>query len=189
MDAVEVFEGQDLDSLPPVSRPVFIVIVGLPGTGKTFFVKRLTEHLPYIVLESDAIRKKLYPRPNYSPRESAALFRAIHYLIGELLQKGVSVILDATNLSEKNRRPLYRIAEGANARLILVRVEAPEAVVRQRLNARSQRPGSSKSDADWAVYQRMKAEDERITRRHFTVNTARDMTAVIERIVREAGGE
>lgn len=132
-----------LESLAPESRPVFIIIIGLPGTGKTFFVKRLTEHLPYIVLESDATRKKLFPHPTYSPKESGALFRTIHVIIGELLHKGISVILDATNLSEKNRRPLYRIAEGANARLILVHVEAPEGLIRKRLKARSQSPGAA----------------------------------------------
>lgn len=34
----------------------------------------------------------------------------------------------------------------------------------------------------------MKAEDERIARPHFTVNTAQDMGPVMEKIVKEARG-
>ena len=191
MDATQVIEetrqrAESFSPLPEQSRPVLIVIVGLPGSGKSFFCSKLTGRLPYIVLESDVLRKKLNPRPTYSARESAGLFRLIHYLIQELLSKGVSVILDATNLRESERRPLYRLAEAANARLILVRTEAPEELIRKRLKARA---GNSVSDADWAVYQRMKAADEKIARPHYTVDTAGDMGAVIEKIAREARGE
>jgi predicted kinase len=104
----------------------------------------------------------------------------------ELLLKGISVILDATNLTESNRKPLYRIAERTNAKIILVRVEAPAAVVKKRLQSRSALPGSSKSDADWAIYRKMMASDEIIKRPHYTVNTSRNMTPVIEKIVGEA---
>ena len=171
----------------PETRPVIIVVSGLPGTGKSFFSRRLAELLPYVIVESDALRKKLFPKPSYSASESAYLFRAIHYLIEELLKKGVSIIFDATNLAERHRTVVYRIAERANARLILVRVHAPPELVHKRLKSRvKQADLKERSDADWAVYQKLKAAEERITRRHFTVNTSRDITPVIDKIVREA---
>lgn len=175
------------DQLPTGHKPVLIVISGLPGTGKSFLCRRLAERLKYTVLESDAIRKKLFPHPTYSTRESAILFRAIHYFIEELLSKNISVILDATNLIERNRKPLYKIAEKYDARLILVRTEAPLALVKKRLASRVVRRGSNKSDADWSIYQKMKASQEKISRRHFIADTSRDITPVIEKIVKEAG--
>jgi len=176
-----------LEPLPaPEARPAIIVVSGLPGTGKTCFCRRLAERLPLVILESDALRKQLFPAPAYSASESAYLFRTIYCLIEELSKKGMPVILDATNLEERHREHIYSIAERVNARLVLVQVEAPPALVRQRLEARvkSTETGNH-SDADWTVYQKMKGTAQKINRRHFTVDTSRDITPAIDKIVRE----
>ena len=128
----------------------------------------------------------LYPTPNYSATESAHLFQTIHLLIERLLKRGFSLILDATNLAERDREYLYSIADRLAVKLILVRVEAPPEVVRERLKARQEgtNPGG-KSDADWTVYQKMKPSVQKIRRKHYAVDTSRDITPVLEKIVRE----
>ncbi len=176
---------ESLGELPqPVAKPTLIVVSGLPGTGKTYFCTQLAERLPFVILESDALRKTLFPLPSYSPNESSHLFRAIHRLIETLLKKGISLILDATNLSEQNREYLYSIAEHLDAKLILVRVEAPSQVVYERLKTRLENP-KGKSDAEWTVYQRMKPSVQKIRRNHYAVDTSRDITPVLDKIVRE----
>ena len=170
----------------PEIKPAFIVISGLPGTGKSHFSRKLAERLPFLILESDAFRKVLFPLPTYTAQESSRLFRAIHQLIEELLKKGVPVILDATNLSEPYRERLYNIAEQLNARLILVSVEAPPDVVRKRLKSRIRENSTgNSSDADWSVYQMMKPMAQVIRRKHYTVDTSGDITPVLYKIVRE----
>jgi predicted kinase len=172
-----------LGHLPtPRSRPAFIVVSGLPGTGKSYFCRRLAERLAYPVLESDALRKELFPTPVYSAAESARLFRAIHGLIEGLLGSGIPVILDATNLSERHREGLYAIAGRTGARQVLVRVVAPPPLVKSRLEARAA-AGGSFSDADWTVYRKLEPTVDRIRRRHFTVDTSRDITPALDEIV------
>jgi len=166
-----------------VAGPVLIAVSGLPGTGKSYFCSKLVEKLPALVLESDVLRKALFPVPDYGQQESSRLFRAIHRLIERLLKKGASVILDATNLTERHREQLYSIAEHLNVKLILVRVEAPPQLVRERLKARQSNPDST-SDADWTVYQQMKHNAEKINRNHYVVDTSRDITTVLDKIVR-----
>jgi len=177
---------ESLGPLPEATaNPGFVVVSGLPGTGKTFFCKRLAEKQPFYIIESDALRKVLFPLPDYNPTESARLFAAIHSLIEWLLKNGLPVCFDATNLSEHNREYLYRISDRVGARLILVSVEAPPAVAYQRLQAR--RTGDirdSKSDADWEIYRQMKPKAEKIRRNHFVVDTSRDIIPVIDKIVR-----
>jgi len=168
----------------PVAEPVFIVVSGLPGTGKSYFCSRLAERLAFVVLESDALRKTLFSSPSYNSQESSTLFRAVHLLIEELLKKGVCLILDATNLSERYREHLYCIADHLNVKLVLVRVEAPPEVVYQRLKARLGN-SENKSDADWAVYQRMEPSVQKIRRNHYAVDTSRDISPVLDKIVRE----
>ncbi len=176
-----------LGPLPePELKPSFIVVSGLPGTGKTHFCKKLSERLPLLILESDALRKSLFPSPSYAPGESARLFRAIHRLIEGLLNKGISLVLDATNLSERYREQLYSIAERLGVRLILVRVEAPPALVQARLKQRSAANNAAdKSEADWTVYQKMIPSVQIIRRHHYAVDTSRDITPVLDKILRE----
>ena len=174
-----------LGQLPePAAEPALVVVSGLPGTGKSYFCGRLAERLPFVVLESDTLRKTLFPSPSYTAWESSQLFRAIHQLVERLLVKGISIILDATNLSERYREHLYSITDHLGAKLMLVRVEAPPEVVKERLEARRGKTGD-KSDADWAVYQKMKSSVEKIRRNHYAVDTSQDITPVLDKIVRE----
>jgi len=177
---------ESLDSLPEaVVNPGFVVVSGLPGTGKTFFCHKLVEKQLFCILESDALRKVLFPSPDYSANESARLFTACHSLIEWLLQNGVPVIFDATNLSERHREHLYRISDRAGARLVLVRVEAPPEIAYQRLQARKNiATPEDKSDADWDIYRQMKPRAEKIRRNHFVADTSRDITPVIDKIIR-----
>jgi predicted kinase len=184
---VEVLK-KTLGSLPrPTARPVMIMVSGLPGTGKSYFSHCLARKFPAVVLETDALRKALFSSPRYTPEESQRLFRACHLLIGELLQKGIPTILDATNLLERQREYIYYIADKASAKLIIVRTKAPEELVAQRLTGRRQRANlDDRSDATWDVYQKMKPIEERIRRNHFVVDTSQDIEPAIEKILRGA---
>ena len=177
-----------MSQLPePMVKPPFIMVSGLPGSGKSYFCRKLQEHLPFPIVESDALRRVLFSSPDYSLRESNRLFQACHLLIEELLREGIPLIFDATNLIESHREHLYRIADQAGAKLIIVRVDAPMELVRQRLENRSSGANSfDSSEADWKVYQKMRASVQKIRRNHFAVDTSRDIAPVINKIVREA---
>ncbi len=175
-----------LPPLPePVAHPALVVVSGLPGTGKSYFCRRLAERIDLVILESDSLRRLLFATPSYTKEESTQLFRACHGLVEELLRKGISVALDATNLEEHNREQLYHIADQSGAGLIIVRMEAPAEVVQQRLERRSRREDQSDhSEADWNVYSKMKSTVEKIGRNHFAVDSSKDIAPVIEKIVR-----
>ncbi len=170
-----------------VATPVFVIVAGLPGAGKSYFSRKLAERLPCGIVESDALRKALWPEPTHSAQESQRLFSVCHHLIEQLLREGIGVILDATNLQERHREQLYRIAERLGVKLILVWVEAPPGVIRERLQGRlaGVDPQDS-SEADWDVYRRMRGKAERIGRNYFSVDTSRDILPVIDKIAREA---
>jgi hypothetical protein len=176
-----------LSPLPEATaQPFFIVVSGLPGTGKSYFSRKLVERLPCIMVESDALRKVLFPSPCYSAEENQRLFQTLHFLIEELLGKGVPVLMDATNLIEHHRERLYRIADHLGLKLIIVRVEAPAELVRERLQGRAgDADVQDNSDAGWGVYQRMKPKVQKIRRQHFAVDTSRDISPVLDKIIRE----
>ena len=180
--------AQALGPLPePVAEPVLVVVTGLPGTGKSYFSRKLAERLPCAIVESDAVRRRLFGSPTYSAGESQRVFAACHSLIDLLLRRGIGLIFDATNIMEQHRQPLYAIAERHSVKLIVVEAEAPPEVVRERLERRlGGRSGLDNSEADWSVYQAMRVRRQRIRRSHHRVDTSGDIAPVIEKVVREA---
>ena len=179
-----------LPSLPePQARVALVVVSGLPGSGKSYFSRRLARRAPLAVVESDAMRCALFAAPTHGAAESQRLFRACHALIDGLLRRGVPVLFDATNLTEHFRERLYNIAHRTGAKLVIVRVEAPEAVIERRLARREAGNGDPHdvSTAGIDVYRRMAPRAEPIRRNHYAVDTSRDIAPVIEKIARELG--
>jgi len=133
-----------------------VLLSGLPGTGKTTFAAKLAASMDAHMLESDAIRRELFPERRYTRRESGAVFAAVRKRAEAALAKGSDVIVDATNLREWERRGFRELAARQGAQVLGVRVTAPAAVVRERLVGG--RAGAS--EADMGVYQRMRGSEE-----------------------------
>jgi predicted kinase len=165
--------------------PVLILMSGLPGSGKSYLSEQVCAQLPCAIVESDRMRKVLFPQPTYSAEESAIVHRTCQELMRRLLKRGVRVIFDATNLVEFQRELLYSLAERCGAQLLIVHTVAPEAVIRERLQQR-QAAGESTSDADWQVYRRMFQSEQKIRRSHLCIDTSQDMHEAVSTIVKAA---
>ncbi len=153
--------------------PALILTVGLPGSGKSSFVRRLAPEIDATVLESDALRRLLFGEPVYSTTESRRLFEAIRDSARELLEHGRNVIVDATNLKEADRQTGYTLADDTGARLLILRFSAPESVIEGRLRRR--RDGADPDDsssAGLAVYRRLAEREEPLIRTHWHIDTS-----------------
>ena len=173
--------------LPPdietTAYPVLIMMSGLPGSGKSYLSQQLAEQLSAVIIESDRVRKALFPQPSYSAQESAIVHRTCQEVMRRLLRKGTRVIFDATNLAEFQREVLYSLAEQGGARLLIVRTVAPEPVVRERLEQRKAREENA-SDADSRVYRRMSKSEQKIRRGHVCIDTSRDVDEAVRKVLR-----
>lgn len=171
-------------------RPVVVVMVGLPGSGKSFLARAVAKRTPAVVLDSDKLRGVLFVEPMHTKEEHARLFPALHVLMERLLERGNSIIVDATNLKEANRRPYYQIAEKHGAPVVLVRTWAPGPVIKKRLLDRNEallggqaRDVDDNSTATMEVYERMRSGAERLRKKHVSVDTSRDISAAVDRVV------
>ena len=180
---VETLKSRLPASPPPVANPYLVLMCGLPGAGKTHFALRLAAETPLQIIESDAARKALMVVPAYNAEENLRVFAACRRLMDELLNNSVPVLLDATNVTERDRAYSYTAAEGRGAEVVVVRVKAPESEVRRRLRRRER--GLTKdgaSNAGWDVYLKMRAREEPVARSHYVVDTSKDITPAIVKI-------
>lgn len=85
----------------------FTMMVGLPGSGKSFWAERHAEQYGAVVISSDAIRKELYGDEAVQDNPEK-VFHILHDRVFTNLRNGKNVIYDATNLSMKRRRGFLR---------------------------------------------------------------------------------
>lgn len=164
---------------------VLVLLVGPPGTGKSYLARRIAERFPMAIVETDEIRRQIAHPPTYSPRESGRVYLTAQRRIERLLREGRAVLFDATNLYERGRKKLYRIAEKYHARLLIVRTTAPEPVIEERLRLRKLGVEPlDLSEAGWEVYSRMKGELQDIRRPHMVIDTSRELQPALESILR-----
>jgi hypothetical protein len=163
------------------------MLVGPPGTGKTTLASRISERTPLVVLGSDDVRRELVEAPDFSFNETKRVLRAVRLAIGDLLHRNISVVLDSPNLTEWERSPFYSLADLHKARLIIVEVTAPTAVVLERLDNERTAPISIEAargrGGAQSVLAQITGRQEPITRDHSTVDTSLPIDQFVEGLV------
>lgn len=134
------------------ARPSLILLSGVPGSGKTTFARALAGVLDFENIESDAIRRSMARSPTYSPGESGAVFALVDSRARQAIKAGRHALVDATNLTTRDRKRFLAVAHELGARLIAIRLVAPESTIRTRLG----RPREGHSQAGIDVFEKMK---------------------------------
>ena len=170
--------------------PRLLMLAGLPGSGKSRFAREVTARCPFVVVESDRVRKALVAKPQYTAGEHSRVFRACHRLMDEFLGQGYPVLFDATNTGQRNRRPVYSIAEKRGAPLAIAVMTAPPEVVQKRLLDREAGLDQSTwSEAGWEIYTRMAPAWQKVSRPHILVDTSCNIQPALQRVLDWAGTE
>ena len=117
------------------------MLLGVPGSGKTYFAQRLAGQLGGVRLNSDAMRlsifgsletmDELYNSGNRK-QLNAYTFGAMDYVTDQLLASGVSVIYDAIHTKRADRLKQERAAKKHGAVPILLRVSVPRDIAVRR---------------------------------------------------------
>lgn len=103
-----------------MDRPKFVILCGLPGSGKSTWTKSHTMKGIYHVVSSDEWRKRLYGDESIQGNPDE-VFAKVHDEIDNAVKANENIILDATNISRKNRMlALQRIPNSYEKNCVIV---------------------------------------------------------------------
>jgi aminoglycoside phosphotransferase family enzyme/predicted kinase len=151
------------------ARVQLVVVGGSPGTGKSTVSNELAERLGATVVSSDVVRDDLFPRGGdssradpvgagrYRPELIDAVYQEVLRRAELLVERGVSVILDASWLDPRHRAEAADLAERTSSDLTQLRCRCPVEVAARRTRRRLS-TGSDPSEATPEVAARLAAD-------------------------------
>jgi aminoglycoside phosphotransferase family enzyme/predicted kinase len=180
-----------------LTRPLLLITTGLIGSGKTKLAEGLTAALALQAFSSDRVRKLeagllpetpqrvAYGAGIYTFAASRRTYERLAELASQALAQGQSVILDASFAHQVERQRMAKLAGATGADFFILECLAPEAVIRQRLQARARAPGTI-SDGRWEIFRSFQRHYEPVQEVKPASHICLDTTQSIQTCVQQA---
>lgn len=115
-----------------LSKPHVIVMVGIPGSGKTFFAEHFATTFNASLLSYEKLEEALFKVPARSSVEQAASRRVADYILEELLKSKQTVVFDGPAGTKTDRAHIFKLAKNAGYEPLLVWVQTESLAARAR---------------------------------------------------------
>ena len=134
---------------------LIIMVMGLPGSGKSFFSRRLADDLGASYIGSDELRSKMGLMGKYQMSSKQLVYNAMLKAAEKVIQNRGDIVLDATFFLQDTRDKVVELSLKSKVKLIPILVEAEENIIGERLS----KPRRD-SEADFQVYRQIKESFE-----------------------------
>jgi predicted kinase len=145
-----------------------IIVMGLPGSGKSYLARQLAALKDAEYINSDNVRRTLFAAATYSDREKWMVYDEMLRMADWATRDGEDVVLDATFYTKALRATFARALK-QKARVAFIEVTADERLIRERL-----RSPRMNNDANFEVYKEMKELWEPFAEPHLTVRSTNE---------------
>lgn len=130
-------------------QPFTAILIGVPGSGKSTFIRELAKHMPIVIASTDDMIDALALKEGVNYGDAFKLInwkqanRDLANMIGEANMKKQNVVIDRTNMTKKGRATMMAHAEvGAeDTNFIAINFDVADDEVRRRLRKREQETG------------------------------------------------
>lgn len=128
-----------------MSKPLVIMLIGLPGAGKTVLAKALESRLGLHRVCRDGIRAAMFPRCTFSPAEKRAANQAALRALEVNCAMGRDSVLDGRTFARLSERvEVESRVDGFGAQLIPIWMDCSLDVARSRVEAERDHPAGDR---------------------------------------------
>ncbi len=175
------------------SEPALVLMHGLSGSGKSTLAAQLVEPGAAVRIRSDVERQRLLRiatspvEDTYSSEWTQRTYSALASACESVIRGGRAAIADAVFLTRAQRRIFADLARQLGCPLRILHCDAPEDVLRARVDARRQ-AGTDASEADTGVLEQQLqlieplGDEERAFEVIVDTSSAIDIAALVRRL-------
>ena len=158
--------------------PAVVLVMGLPGTGKSTFAIALAQQWRALHINSDRVRAEMNKRGQYAPQDKAAVYQAMLNRMEQACRMGKRVVLDATFSQTQLRAQFWDAIHQLGKTAEFIEIVAAEEIIQQRIQKKR-----TYSEADFQVYEKIKAQFAPLKVPHLILDSG---TTPVETMVKKA---
>lgn len=143
---------------------MIVIIIGLPGTGKTTFSKALAQEIGAIHLNTDILRDELDLRGQYDRNTKLLIYELLQAKVAQAINAKKDIIVDGTFYKKILRDDYFELAHKNQVPIYWIELKATEDCIRSRVAKKR-----IYSEADFQVYLKVKAKFEPMEEDHLQV--------------------
>lgn len=123
------------------SKPHLIIMVGIPGSGKSFFAEHFAETFNAPLISFHRIRHELFSSPTFSKNENAIIGQVANYILEEVLKTGRTIVYEGQTDTHVERGQIAKKSRDAGYKPLFIWVQTePDTARKRATKANSDRP-------------------------------------------------
>ena len=127
-----------------LAKPHLIVMVGVPGAGKSFFAEHFAETFMAPLVSWNRIRDELFNEPTFSKDEQEIIGRVAAHILGELFKTQRTILYEGETHMRTQRQALQKKAAAAGYETLFIWVQTDM----QTTKARAKKAGLTPAQHD-----------------------------------------
>jgi predicted kinase len=143
-----------------LSRPLVIMVIGLPGSGKSFFAGQFADMFGAPLVSADFIRHAIFPESNYTPDEDALVNALSLSSITELLKTRKTIVVDGGVNNRSARVAIERLATAQDygKLTIWVQTDEPTSLARSQKRSAKRQADALNAPMDLKAFERYRKQ-------------------------------
>jgi predicted kinase len=148
---------------------MIIVVLGLPGSGKSYFAQALAMDINAHYLNSDLIRNEKGARGKYSTEDKMLVYQTMAEKARQIVLTGNDVVVDGTFYLAATVDLFRTLSSTLATAIVFISIVAHEQLIRERLSQ-----VRKDSEANYDVYLKIKEVVEPLEVAHLTLQSSKN---------------
>lgn len=120
-----------------LNKPHLIIMVGIPGSGKTFFAEHFSSTFKAPFINLNYLRSNLFTNPTFSEQEDQITKNVSDYMLDEILKTNQTIIYEGLSDRRAERIEIVRKAREAGYESLLIWVQTEPMTAKKRATTKT----------------------------------------------------